>query len=68
MDKPEDVPIDHPPNYGLKFRLNHEFPLQSKQVISPTVKQAFELVPLTIRYFAINLIFISLNLMIILFF
>ncbi|GBP80065.1 Non-lysosomal glucosylceramidase [Eumeta japonica] len=45
------LPIDRPPKYGLKMLLNHEFPLQSKQIISPNTKQIFEMLPLAVRYF-----------------
>lgn len=43
------ISIDEPPKFGLKLFLNHEFPLQSKQIITPSAKQAFELMPLTAR-------------------
>ncbi|XP_026484474.2 non-lysosomal glucosylceramidase [Vanessa tameamea] len=45
-----NVTMDEPPKYGLKFALNHEFPLKSKQLIIPRPKQIFEMMPLTTRY------------------
>ncbi|XP_026733304.1 non-lysosomal glucosylceramidase [Trichoplusia ni] len=42
--------LHEPPKYGLKYLLNHEFPLQSKQIITPRPSQVFELMPLTARY------------------
>ncbi|XP_048480737.1 non-lysosomal glucosylceramidase [Plutella xylostella] len=50
MEVVDDEGMDIPPKYGLKFRLNHEFPLQSKQIIKPTAKQLIEMLPLTTRY------------------
>lgn len=49
MEVVDDEGMDIPPKYGLKFRLNHEFPLQSKQIIKPTAKQLIEMLPLTTR-------------------
>ncbi|XP_072939317.1 non-lysosomal glucosylceramidase [Epargyreus clarus] len=42
--------LDEPSKYGLKLLLNHEFPLQSKQIIIPRAKQIFDMMPLTARY------------------
>ncbi|VVC95592.1 unnamed protein product [Leptidea sinapis] len=49
-DTTYDVTLDVPPKYGLKLALNHEFPLQSKQIIKPRPKQIFDLMPLSARY------------------
>ncbi|XP_059046558.1 non-lysosomal glucosylceramidase isoform X2 [Achroia grisella] len=42
--------LDKPPHIGHKLLLNHEFPLQSKQIIRPRVSQIFEMMPLSARY------------------
>ncbi|CAH1646576.1 unnamed protein product [Spodoptera littoralis] len=42
--------LHEPPKYGLKLPLDHEYPIQSKQLIIPNVKQVFEMAPLTARY------------------
>lgn len=42
--------IDQPPKLGLKLSLDHEFPLQSKQIVVPRPKQMFEMMPLSARY------------------
>ncbi|KAL0831404.1 hypothetical protein ABMA28_002220 [Loxostege sticticalis] len=43
--------FDKPPNIGLKLKLNHEYPLQSKQIIRPRPNQILEMMPLSARYF-----------------
>lgn len=50
MDTIGDQEKDQVPNYGLKLALNHEYPLQSKQIIIPSAKQMFDMMPLTTRY------------------
>ncbi|XP_063531514.1 non-lysosomal glucosylceramidase isoform X2 [Cydia strobilella] len=50
MDTIGDQEKDHVPKYGLKLALNHEYPLQSKQIIIPSAKQMFDMMPLTTRY------------------
>ncbi|XP_048004282.1 non-lysosomal glucosylceramidase isoform X2 [Leguminivora glycinivorella] len=50
MDTIGDQEKDQVPKYGLKLALNHEYPLQSKQIIIPSAKQMFEMMPLTTRY------------------
>ncbi|PZC83702.1 hypothetical protein B5X24_HaOG207229 [Helicoverpa armigera] len=42
--------LHEPPKYGLKLMLDHEFPLQSKQIIIPRASQVFDMMPLTARY------------------
>ncbi|XP_063822663.1 non-lysosomal glucosylceramidase isoform X1 [Ostrinia nubilalis] len=42
--------FDKPPNNGLKLKLNHQFPVQSKQIIRPRPNQIIEMMPLTARY------------------
>ncbi|XP_041983726.1 non-lysosomal glucosylceramidase [Aricia agestis] len=51
MESSNKNELMEPPQYGLKLPLNHEFPLQSKQIIIPRPKQIFEMMPLTARYF-----------------
>ncbi|KAL4716364.1 hypothetical protein ACJJTC_006726 [Scirpophaga incertulas] len=46
----EQFDSDKPPIIGLKLKLNHEFPLLSKQIIKPKPSQIFELMPLSARY------------------
>ncbi|XP_037870253.1 non-lysosomal glucosylceramidase isoform X1 [Bombyx mori] len=43
--------LDQPPKFGLKLRLDHEFPLQSKQGHGIRPSQLFDVMPLTARYF-----------------
>ncbi|KAL0880998.1 hypothetical protein ABMA27_002147 [Loxostege sticticalis] len=43
--------FDKPPNIGLKLKLNHEYPLQSRQIIRPRPNQILEMMPLSARYF-----------------
>lgn len=43
--------LHEPPKYGMKLPLDHVFPLQSKQLLMPRPSQAFEMMPLTARYF-----------------
>lgn len=50
MDTIGDQEKDQVSNYGLKLALNHEYPLQSKQIIIPSAKQMFDMMPLTTRY------------------
>ncbi|XP_061729936.1 non-lysosomal glucosylceramidase isoform X2 [Cydia pomonella] len=50
MDTIGDQEKDQVPNYGLKLALNHEYSLQSKQIIIPSAKQMFDMMPLTTRY------------------
>lgn len=39
-----------PPKYGLKIRLDHKYPVKSKQSIEPRASQAISLIPLSLRY------------------
>ncbi|XP_063625252.1 non-lysosomal glucosylceramidase isoform X2 [Cydia splendana] len=50
MDTIGDQEKDQVSKYGLKLALNHEYPLQSKQIIIPSAKQMFDMMPLTTRY------------------
>lgn len=45
----QGLELDVPPKFGLKLPLNHEYPLQSKQLIIPRPKQIFDMMPLTAR-------------------
>ncbi|CAG9785611.1 unnamed protein product [Diatraea saccharalis] len=42
--------FDKPSSIGLKLKLSHEHPLQSKQIIKPKPHQIIEMMPLSARY------------------
>lgn len=48
-EKMGDHCLDEPPKIGLKLLLDHEFPMQSKQIIRPSAHQVIDLMPLTAR-------------------
>ncbi|XP_047513512.1 non-lysosomal glucosylceramidase [Pieris napi] len=45
-----NLDLDEPSKWGLKLLLNHEYPLQTKQLLIPKPNQILDLVPLSARY------------------